>query len=79
MARPENQKTIRNLSQELRHWEGDYHYPNGLLAKAADHIDQTNATLKMVIADIEKVTASPAPWVGIAAAKQWQEILVRLL
>lgn len=39
-----NQKTENknvdnsNIVNELRNWEGEYHYPSGLLTRAADEI-----------------------------------------
>lgn len=33
----------RTLPEELRHWEGEYHFPAGLLNRAADAIENLEA------------------------------------
>jgi hypothetical protein len=33
--RPENEAEIEELSRQLQEYEGDYHYPSGLLANSA--------------------------------------------
>jgi len=43
----------RDLKEELRYWEGEYNYPSGLLASAANRIDQLEKVLAEVLDAIE--------------------------
>ena len=37
-----------SLVERLRHWEGDYHYPAGLLTEAADRIEELEKELEQL-------------------------------
>ena len=43
----------RGIKEELRYWEGEYNYPSGLLASAANRIDQLEKVLAEVLDAIE--------------------------
>jgi hypothetical protein len=36
----------RPLAERLRHWEGEYHYPAGLLLEAAERIEELERQLE---------------------------------
>jgi len=43
----------RGIKEELRYWEGEYNYPSGLLASAANRIDQLEKALAEILEAIE--------------------------
>ena len=38
-----------SLVERLRQWEGEYHYPAGLLAEAADRIEELEQELEQLL------------------------------
>lgn len=56
----------RDLVEELRNWEGEYHYPAGLLNEAANEIERLRGALADILTADETSTLAGA--VAIAAA-----------
>jgi hypothetical protein len=44
-----------DIVDELTNWEGEYHYPHGLLLRAADQIKQLRAEVKILSNSLERV------------------------
>ena len=48
------------LPEKLRSWEGEYHYPSGLLVEAADHIERLESALRAICRAEETSTIASA-------------------
>ena len=42
-SRIEDDTSGRTIAENLRHWSDEYHYPHGLMDKAAERIEQLEA------------------------------------